>query len=117
MTTTVSRRGFLGALAAFTAAVASGAKMIPASSGLPALPCQTDLLASLEECRCVSTTYSLYAYGQHPNTFEATFVHSPDAPLSSQDEFARARMKDMLPIKVTEELDDNGRKKVTVVLA
>ena len=117
MANDVSRRGFLGALTAFTAAAASGAQMVPSWSGKPALPCQSELLASLSECRVVEHIYSLYAFGQHPNTYTVRFVHAPDAPLTSLDENARAHMRGMVPISVTQVRDENGRKEVTVVLA
>ena len=49
MTVKSTRRGFLEAIGAFTAAVAAGVKMPPAASGMPALPVQEAVEPLLED--------------------------------------------------------------------
>jgi hypothetical protein len=97
---TVSRRGFLGALTAFTAAIASGVAM-PTGTSVAFRPRQEqlDLLAILKDCRVQS--YEVEHFLDSYTRLRVVYRHSPKAPRTSLDEFVDQERYKKLPINVT----------------
>ena len=108
--TQISRRGFLGALAAFSAAVADGVKMPPSTSPLPPLPEQEDFIDSLTDCRV--REYNMSASYLEPSYLEVEYVYAPDAPKSSLDEYVAGLRKSKKPVRVSETVGMNGARTV-----
>ena len=111
-TTSISRRGFLGALAAFSAVVAGGVKMPPSTSPLPALPEQDDLLASLADCRV--RKWDMNICYLEPSYLDVEYVYSPIAAKSPLDDYVAAARKNMRPILVSENVALSGPRTISV---
>lgn len=102
---TVSRRGFIGALGAFTAALTFG-KAMPAGveiatgrGAVKPLKEQIDLLEILKDCRVVSYENTTTLTG--PSTLEVKYRHDPGSARTSLDDVVDASRKHMLPVSAS----------------
>jgi hypothetical protein len=94
----VSRRGFLGALAAFTAAVASGKTMPPSIAGGSPTPEQGGIMATLKDCRVRG--YSNSFNWLEPSCFEVEYVYAPGVPETELDRYVVERIKGLRPVAI-----------------
>jgi|LauGreDrversion4_2_1035121.scaffolds.fasta_scaffold482209_2 hypothetical protein len=95
----VTRRGFLGAIAAFTAAVASGVRMPAGIAKSPPLPAQCDLLAILKDCRVESYAHEFIvdSYAR----LNVTYRHAPHEPRTTLDDLVDKAREGRLPISAS----------------
>jgi hypothetical protein len=98
----MDRRGFLGSLAAITAAVASGLKLPKGAEVAAALPkavaVQNQLLDLIKDCHALSIESHCYING--PMTFTVEYIHSPDSKKSGDTLMVETYTKNMRPISV-----------------
>lgn len=96
----VSRRGFLGILSAFGAAVAAGRVVSSSEAAVRPIPReQADLMRILKDCRV--QTYGMAHSMAGPSRLEVQYVYAPNAPRTSLDDFVDAHRKNMLPVSVS----------------
>ena len=110
--TMVSRRGFIGALGAFAAALTAG-KAMPAGvevatgrGSVKPLKEQIDLLEILKDCRVVSYEKTTTLTG--PSTLEVKYRHAPGSARTSLDDVVDAARKHMLPVSATVDIEYTG---------
>jgi hypothetical protein len=101
----ISRRGFLGALAAFTAAAA--AKTLPTSlSAAPPVPEQVDFLAGLiKECRVTGIEQQASVRGIM--RIVVTYRHDPTGPRTCLDDMARQEVGGRRPVNASVTIEHN----------
>ena len=111
----VSRRGFLGSLTAFTAAVAGGAAMPSSRSLLPPRPEQLDLESILKECRVLSWAREVSLDG--PERLVVEYEHDPSKPMTGFEGMVDELRLGMRPVLVVMGFDGKGVNHVRVAFA
>lgn len=118
MTNNISRRGFLGVVSAFTAAVATGIKMPMA--GQPTIPVQDDLLAMLRSHKVRAVEYWHECSLGKPPMITVNYVYDSEyrsdkkTPIEEfvEDKIARYSMR---PVNVTTVRSHDRLSETTVV--